>query len=108
MLSNLGAGEVVFGKGEANETELISKGYNDKFLAKYNPDGTLAWARKAASSEECCMNSEDLAALPDGSTLMIGHFPGTAVFGPGSDNETELISAGEHSSNDVFIAKFGP
>jgi len=32
----------IFGEGETNETSLVSAGADDIFVAKYNPNGTLA------------------------------------------------------------------
>ena len=37
-------GSVTFGAGEANETTLVGTGASDVFVARYNADGTLAWA----------------------------------------------------------------
>jgi PKD repeat protein len=34
----------IFGSGEANETQLVSAGSGDIFIARYNSDGTLTWA----------------------------------------------------------------
>src|SRR5262249_24301705 len=39
-------GSATFGGGEANQTVLTSAGGTDIFVAKYNSDGTLAWAKK--------------------------------------------------------------
>ncbi|MCX6647487.1 MAG: PKD domain-containing protein, partial [bacterium] len=43
-------GSATFGPGEPNQTVLTSAGtmgYEDIFIARYNPDGTLAWAKSA-------------------------------------------------------------
>ena len=37
-------GTATFGPGEPNETQLSPAGGNSMFIAKYNSDGTLAWA----------------------------------------------------------------
>jgi uncharacterized delta-60 repeat protein len=96
-------GSAVFGEGEANETTLVSAGWMDIFIAHYNPDGTLAWAKRAGGT------SYDLGyaitALSDNSTVVTGRFSGSAVFGEGEANETTLVSADEE---DVFIAHYNP
>ena len=99
---------VIFGAGEPNETALGSAGYVDVFVAKYNPDGTLAWAKRAGGPGND--GGTSIAALPDGSAAVTGFFgadfgDGTAVFGPGEGNQTTLTSAG---NDDVFVAKYMP
>jgi hypothetical protein len=39
-----------FGPGEANQTQLTFVGNSDIFIAKYNSNGTLAWAKQAGGS----------------------------------------------------------
>jgi len=41
----------ILGEGETNATSLTSAGGYDIFIAKYNADGTLAWAKRAGGSE---------------------------------------------------------
>jgi len=98
----------IFGPGEPNETALVSAGYGDIFVARYNPDGTLAWAKSAGGPGEDGATS--IAALPDGSALVTGAFngaygDGTATFGRFELGETLLISAGRI---DIFVAKYRP
>ena len=95
-----------FGAGEANEKILTSAGINDIFLACYNPDGTLAWARRAGG--EGFDYGWGVAVLSDGSALVTGWFGvfgSTATFGAGEANETFLTSEGNH---DIFIARYIP
>lgn len=40
-------GTVIFGEGEASETNLTAVGSMDVFIAKYNADGSLVWAKSA-------------------------------------------------------------
>jgi hypothetical protein len=95
-----------FGGGEPNETTLTSAGEDDVFVAKYNPDGTLAWATTAGGASNDA--GSDIAALPDGTTLVTGRFSGmlgngTATFGAGEPNETTLSAfEGYH----LFVAKY--
>lgn len=79
-------------------TTLTSAGDTDVFIAKINPNGTFAWAKRAGSSESDAGSC--VAALPDGSALVAGSFRGTTAFGG-----TSLTSRG---SSDLFIAKLTP
>jgi hypothetical protein len=80
---------------------VLTTGENslDGFIAKYEYDGTLAWARHVEGS------SRDIFALPDGSFLLTGYFAGTAAFGPGESNRKPLKSAGGY---DVFVMRLNP
>jgi len=97
-------GAATFGQGEPNETTLTSTPYRrDVFVAMYDPDGMLLWAKRAGGT-----GSDEgfgISALADGSSLVTGYFEGTAVFGPGELNETSLTSTGSH---DVFVANYNP
>jgi uncharacterized delta-60 repeat protein len=94
-----------FGPGEPNETVLWSAGWydDDIFIARYNPDGTLAWAKRAGGtdSDRGC----GITTLSDDSTVVTGRFEGNATFGPGEPNETVLTSSGGY---DFFIARYNP
>lgn len=97
-------GTATFGEGDPNETILISKaGRKDIFIARYNPDGTIAWAKRAGgeSEEEC----SSITTLSDSSTVITGFFKGTAIFGEGESGETTLIS---NEAFDIFIARYNP
>jgi hypothetical protein len=95
------AGSATFGPGESNETILTAVGW-DIFVARYDTDGALVWAKYA----EGASGSDDgygITALQDGSTVVTGFFVGTDTFGPGEPNETVLTSSGV---KDMFIARF--
>ncbi len=64
---------------------------------------SLPWVERAGGSQEDDARSVDL--LSDGSAVVTGTFSGTATFGPGQANETQLTPAGEE---DIFIAKYNP
>ncbi|HEX9744095.1 MAG TPA: hypothetical protein VGB30_01600, partial [bacterium] len=66
-----------FGEGEPNETTLVSKGGADIFIARYNPDGTLAWAKRAGGASSGYGYA--IAALSDNSTVVTGYFVDTAT-----------------------------
>lgn len=94
---------IVFGDGEPNQTILTSTGREEIFIARYNPEGILAWAKRAGGTDRDF--SEDVTTLSDDSTVATGFFFGSAVFGPGEPNETVLTSGG---FEDCFIARFEP
>jgi len=99
-----------FGTGEANETMLLAPAFvTDIFVAGYNPDGTLTWARNAGgpyrddNDKTSGDRGHDLALLPDNGILVTGEFWEEAVFGKGEANETTIVSGGH---GNIFIAKF--
>ena len=77
-------------------TQLVSKGNEDIFIAKYNSDGTVAWAKSAGGTDSDY--GQDISTLADGSAFITGYFNRTATFG-----STWLYSKG---SSDVFTAKY--
>jgi len=96
-------GSATFGPGESNETVLTSDGVSDIFIARYNPDGTIAWAKRAGGSYKDY--GYGITTLSDNSTVVTGWFDGSATFGPGEPNQTVLTSAGP---GDIFIAQYNP
>ncbi|MFH1676303.1 MAG: hypothetical protein ABIC40_04685 [bacterium] len=92
-----------FGYGEPNQTILVSEGLHDIFIARYNPDGTLAWAKSAGGPGHDY--GEDITALSDDSIVLTGEFKDHAVFGKGEPNQTELSSFGIW---DIYIARYNP
>ena len=68
----------------------------DMFLAKYNPDGTCSWAKKAGGPTDDKANS--VKQLPGGAIFMTGYFQGTASFG--TINVTSVFNY------DFFLAKY--
>lgn len=77
-------GNPIFGFGEANQTQLISAGSRDIFVAKYNNTGTLVWAKSAGGA---------------GSDLGLA----IAVDASGNSYVTGVIT---NLGNDVFLAKY--
>lgn len=94
--------EAVFGPGETSETTLVSEGENDVFVAKYLPDGSLAWATRAGGIGYD--GGLSLSPLADQSVVVVGHYTDSAVFGADEANETTL----EESGGRAFMAKYGP
>ncbi|MCX6644913.1 MAG: hypothetical protein NTY09_00930 [bacterium] len=98
-------GSVTFGPGEPIQTNLTSDGYSDIFIAHYNPDGTLAWVKRAGGASTSDDRGFGITALSDNSTVGTGQFFKSSTFGPGEPNETILTSDGYE---DIFIARFNP
>ena len=87
------------GTADFGGTVLTGAGGQDIFVAAYDPDGTVMWARRAGSN----LSSESgtsVALGNAGEVFATGVFTGTADFGDGS-----LVSAGDQ---DIFIATLGP
>lgn len=98
---------LILGEGEANETKLqfLNDQYYSKiFVAKYNTDGSLHWARSAGGSELEHF-AYDVTASPDDAAYVTGHFFGKATFAPDEPNETE-VKAKFLNNNDIFIGKY--
>ena len=96
------SGTVTFGLGEANQTILTSAGYNDIFVAKYNTNGALLWAKRAGGAADDDWGS-GIAVDGAGKVYVTGAFRVTATFGAGEAHQTTLTSAGY---NDIFVAKY--
>ena len=93
-------GQLVLGEGEPNETVFPGTAHCHGFLAKYNPDLTLAWAKQAVSDDR--LYPYDVTLLSDNSAVVAGYFRGAATFGPGEPNETTLIADDGH----LFVVRY--
>ena len=94
-------GDVTFGPGEANATVLIWDDNIDLFVARYNANGTLAWAKRATSTGN--EDSFGIATFTDGSCAVTGYFDGTVTFGAGEANATTLVPFGVL---EVYVARY--
>jgi len=94
-------GTATFGLGEANQTALVSAGSDDIFLARYDSNGLLQWAKRAGGSG--LDRGASIAVDGSGDIYVTGFFQGTATFGVGEANQTALTSAG---SDDIFLAQY--
>ena len=103
VVSGVFEGTLTLGAGTATETQLISSGQRDLFIARYFADGSLVWARQAGGPGDD--EATGVISLLDDSVVVTGHFQLTATFGAGEPNEAMLTSAG---LGDIFVAKFDP
>ena len=99
-------GSPTFGSGESNQTMLKSAGNEDLFIARYNSDGTLSWAKRAGGKGLYGDHSFGIAVLSDDSTVITGDFYEKTTFGPDEENETVLISS--TGNKDIFVARYNP
>lgn len=77
-------------------TQLISYGFIDMFIAKYDSDGNFLWAKNGGGNSSAGGNS--ISTDMKGNSYVIGNFGGTANFGT-----IQLTSIGSY---DIFIAKY--
>ena len=78
---------------------LTSAGYEDIFVAKFDPSGNLLWSQRFGDAKSQWGNS---ASVDDsGNVIVTGTFYGTVDFGGGP-----LTSAGNHDIYDIFVVKF--
>jgi hypothetical protein len=98
-------GTVVFGEDEPTETVFTSTDpdYGDSFVARYAPDGTFIWVRRAVAGGHYA--GRYLALTADGGYVLAGSLVGDAVIGPGPD-EVLSDSPGAYASTDVFLARY--
>jgi hypothetical protein len=89
------------GSADFGNATLHSYGGRDIFIAKYSPNGSLAWVRQAGSPNADGRDfGQSIAIGADGNCVVTGWFEGTARFDPLS-----LVSRG---GRDVFIASYDP
>ena len=83
-------------RAKFGSTVLTSAGGSDAFIAKYWPNGSLAWAQRAGGIADDSANG--VATLPDGSLYVTGSVQETASFGDLSVNALSVPRA--------FLAKY--
>ena len=92
------SGTATFGAGEDNEIDLTAaSGFQDIFVAKYDRNGRLLWAARAGGTADD--GGFGIAADARGNSYVTGFFIGTATFGAGEDNETELTTTASVTSS---------
>ncbi|MBW2277060.1 MAG: hypothetical protein JRF63_06175, partial [Deltaproteobacteria bacterium] len=91
------SGSATFGLGEPGETTLEGTGARDDFIARYDSQGALDWARHLGGFG----GAGGIAAQTDGGLVVSGDFEYTAVLGKSEPNEVELSALGHR---DVYLA----
>ncbi len=92
-----------FGEGESNETTLTSEGNGDVFVARFDAEGGLTWARRAGGQELEIVKG--VAVGDQGQVWITGSFWGQPTFGAGEATEMTLADVGQRPSN-LFIARY--
>src|SRR5262249_29127294 len=105
-------GPAIFGLGEPHQTGLGTAIFTTIFVAKYNSDGTLAWAKGINGGAGAGSNQGSTVTTDtSGNGYVAGYFQTTnngivglitPQFSDGT-TQTTLISAG---STDIFVAKY--
>jgi len=91
-----------FGLGEGNQT-ILSGTFHEIFVAKYNANGRLLWAKRAGGPHQGAIDEgRSIAVDGAGNVYVTGQFVNSATFGPGEANETTLSG----TSTEIFLAKY--
>ena len=98
-------GSAIFGLGETHETTLDSADSASIFVAKYDTDGALVWAKQTSGSSGSYNAGAGIGVDGDGNSYVTGAFEGAATFGPNETNQAILTSVG---GADIFVAKVDP
>jgi len=88
-------GEITFGNPTNTLTALAAA--PAAFIAKYSPQGTVIWTRKAQATLE--VDATGLTVAPNGDIFVAGYFKGGLTIGSSTLNSLS-------GSNDVFLAKY--
>jgi beta-propeller repeat-containing protein len=95
-------GTAMFGQGQANQTTLTSSGGSDDiFVAQYDFNGALQWAKRAGGAGQD--QGAGIAVDGSGNSYVTGYFNGSATFAQGQANQTTLTSVGDR---EMFVAKY--
>ncbi len=95
VVSGVFSGTVVFGKGEGKETTLTGTGNYWQFLARYNANGTLRFARTTTSGAQPPGNLPmSVRFTPGGSLLVASGYSTPVTLGLGEWGETSLVNQG--------------
>ncbi len=86
----------------SGSNQLVSAGFSDIFIAKYNTSGALQWLRRGGGTS--FDDGYGIAVDGNGNVYVVGTFNGTANFNtPSASGSNQLVSAG---GSDIFIAKY--
>jgi len=82
-------------------TATTVSGEDASFLAKYRPDGSIAWTKFQLGTGYHFLTA--VAVLADDTVVAAGYYSGTSTFGEGEANETVVATTG---NNDAYLAYF--
>jgi hypothetical protein len=94
-------GEAVLSAGEADEQILDGIGELDLFLALYEADGAIDWARQDGGEED--VRPTGLGVLSNGLYVVVGSFNSETTFGVGEEHETTIDTG---AGTTLFIAAY--
>jgi prepilin-type N-terminal cleavage/methylation domain-containing protein len=105
IVTGLFNGTAVFGAGETGAISLTSAGSAEMFIAKYNADGSLAWAKRAGgtNSNIPTVRPTNIKTFVDGTFVVTGDFTNTITFAPGETGAINLTSTGKVG---FYLAKY--
>ena len=93
---------VLFPGGDTqDDIVLITDAGAEGFLAKYEIDGDILWARQFGKGP--AVDANKITVDPDGNVFVLGSFREFIIFEADEDNEVSLVT---DSVNDLFIAKY--
>lgn len=99
-------GDILFEPGgETFECSGSSYGAGDFFLAKFNPDGELIWAKTAGGEGGDAIHRIDLDYA--GNIFATGWFRSTVDIAPSLSSVEPVNAESSGAGSDVFIAKYG-
>ncbi|HEX9794564.1 MAG TPA: hypothetical protein VGC54_11325 [Planctomycetota bacterium] len=93
-------GSITYDKGGANETTLLGVEGDDVPLARYYPDGRLAWAVAAVGADKD--EGYSVEGMSDSSVVVVGFFRKDLVFGSGAAKVTLTAN----KDRDAYIARY--
>ncbi|MHC4664102.1 MAG: fibronectin type III domain-containing protein [Planctomycetota bacterium] len=99
-----------FGLGEANETSLqVVNPLNGEaygFIARYNSDGTLDWARDIRCPNYYYSDGVGVDVCPDGGAIISGYFSDFVFFNFGEIGQVTLYEP--DGSDQMYFARYNP
>jgi hypothetical protein len=95
-------GSAVFGAGETGETTLMGDGSGELFLARYDSDGSLVWARQAGGSGLAAV-ALDVTVGNNNVIVICGSCQAGCIFGEGESEETIVAGTG---GLEAFVARY--